>query len=64
MRQHADGAAAAAQRDDDEAAVDRVRSSRKWLTRGSFRSSAMSTGSLCSTTQVATPVSPGSHGSR
>ena len=39
-------------------------SSRKWLTRGSFRSSVMKTGSLCSTTQVATPVSPGSHDSR
>ncbi len=39
-------------------------SSRKWLTRGSFRSSSTSTGSLCSRTHVATPVSPGSHGSR
>ena len=38
--------------------------SRKWLTRGSFRSSSTSTGSLCSRTHVATPVSPSSHGSR
>ena len=55
---------AAAQRDDDQAAVDRAVSSRKWLTRGSLRSSWTRTGSLWSTTQVATPVSPGSHGSR
>ena len=62
--QDADRAVAATERDDDQAAVDRPPSERKWLTRGSLRSSLMRTGSLCSTTQVATPVSPGSHGSR
>ena len=35
---------------------------RKWLIRGSRRSSSMNAGSLCSTTHVAIPVSPGSHG--
>ena len=39
-------------------------SSRKWLTRGSACSSLMRTGSLCSSTQVATPVSPAAQGSR
>ena len=34
---------------------------RKWLTRSSVFSSAIRTGSLCSTTHVAMPVSPGSH---
>ena len=62
--QDADGAVPAAQRHDDEAAVDGPPSSRNWLTRSSLRSSPMKTGSLCSTTQVAMPVSPGSHGSR
>ena len=64
-RQHADRAAAAraAGRRSGCRRSSPTRS-RKWLTRGSFRSSLMKTGSLCSTTQVATPVSPGSHGSR
>ena len=38
-------------------------SARKWLIRGSCRSSTTSAGSLWATTQVARPSSPGAHGS-
>ena len=52
-----------AQRDAHEAAVDRAARAAGW-TRGSSNSSSIRTGSLCSSTHVASPVSPGAHGRR